>query len=283
MNPAGETTRAALAVFGLALFLALEAWIPLRAATQKKPRRVIRNLAFAAAGALVVRFTFLPFAYATAQATAARGWGLLNQVSLPYGLEVAAGVLLMDFTFYYWHVINHRLPFLWRFHNVHHTDLDLDVTTAARFHAAELLLSVPFRALQIAVIGVDVSAWILFEVLVVASTQFHHANIRLPEGFERILNRVIVTPRMHGIHHSIVERETNSNFSTIFSFWDRLNRSFEYEIRQNDIVIGVAAYRDPNELGFLRLWTLPLDALRRWRLPDGSVPVRGRSGKMERE
>src|SRR5207244_4155870 len=134
-------------------------------------------------------------------------------ISMPNVARAIAGFVLLDYTMYAWHWLNHRLPFLWRFHNVHHTDLDLDVTTAARFHFGELGLSVAVRSLQIILIGVTPSLALIYEVALEASTQFHHSNWRLPFAFERVLNWLIVTPRMHGIHHSIVQRETNSNFS----------------------------------------------------------------------
>lgn len=272
MEPISDGVRAGLFAGGIAACLLLEGLFPLRPATQPKTRRVVLNLAFAAVNSLFVRFTFLRVVYLVSAWVAAREVGLLYRVDLPWAARVVVGLLLMDYTFYFWHVWNHRVPFLWRFHNVHHVDLDLDVTTAARFHAGELILSVPFRSAQLVVFGIDPFTWILFEVLVVASTQFHHANIRLPERLEAVLNRFIVTPRMHGLHHSLVGDETNSNFSTIFSFWDRLHRSLIWG--RPPFAIGVPSYRDPGELTLLNLLVLPFRAPRPWRLPDGGLPSR---------
>ena len=167
-------------------------------------------------------------------------------------------------------------PFFWRFHNVHHTDLDLDVTTAARFHFGEILLSIPFRILIVSVFGIAPLVYLVFEIAFESASLFHHSNWRLSLGAERFLNHVIVTPRMHGIHHSIVQGETNSNWGTIFCWWDKLHRSLRRDIPQEAIVIGVPSYRDEKELTLGQLWTLPFKGQRPWRLPTGEVPDRPR-------
>jgi len=180
----------------------------------------------------------------------------------------------MDYFYYWWHVGLHLVPFLWRFHNVHHTDLDMDVSTAARFHFGEVILSVPFRMAVVAACGIDLWALIVFELIFETLTFFEHSNWRLPIRLERLLNSFLVTPRMHGIHHSIVQRETNSNWGTVFCWWDKLHRTLRRDIPQDAIIIGVAAYRDETELTIGRLFLLPFGAQRAWRLPDGSVPGR---------
>ena len=131
-------------------------------------------------------------------------------------LAAILGFLLMDWAYYWWHYATHAVPFAWRFHNVHHTDLDLDVSTAARFHFGEILLSIPFRVVAVAPLGVPPLTYLIYEIAFESASLFHHSNWRLPLGVERFLNHVIVTPRMHGIHHSIVQRETDSNWGTIF-------------------------------------------------------------------
>ena len=136
----------------------------------------------------------------------------------------------MDLTFYYWHRLNHTRPLLWRFHNVHHADPDMDVTTSFRFHWGEVLYSTVFRLLQVGLIGVSPLTYLVYEVVFNGATMFHHSNLRLPVAWERRLNRVFVTPRMHGVHHSAVGPETNSNYSVIFSWWDRLNRSLRLNV-----------------------------------------------------
>jgi sterol desaturase/sphingolipid hydroxylase (fatty acid hydroxylase superfamily) len=171
-------------------------------------------------------------------------FGLFNWMPLPLWAELPVAFLLLDFTFYYWHRLNHRWSLLWRFHNVHHIDADLDVSTSIRFHFGEMALSAIFRVLQLGLLGVSPATFLLFEVSFAMATMFHHSNWHLPFRLESLLNRVFVTPRMHTIHHSIVERETDSNFSTIFSWWDRLNVTFRAFEPQAKTVIGVPAYQD---------------------------------------
>lgn len=258
--------------------LALERFWPLRRATRSKPRRVAINLSLAVASAILLRATFYPLVMATSFASAARGWGLLEFLPLPRLLKIVLAILTLDYTLYLWHRLNHGPAFLWRFHNVHHADLDMDVSTASRFHFGELMLSSGFRAGQIVVLGVDPFTLILFETLITAAAQFHHANVRLPVRFERALNIFFVTPRMHGIHHSLVKGETDSNFSTIFSFWDRLHGTKILDVPQEDIVIGVPGYRDEAELTFWRCLLLPFGPLRPWRMKDGTIPARAPGG-----
>lgn len=266
--------KGSLLIGGLILFLLVERVWPLRTLRHPKIPRFVRNLTFGGASSVIVTLTLLPMVFFVARVTAEQQWGLLYLVPLPKAVAIVAGLLLMDYTFYWWHYWNHSVSFLWRFHNVHHVDLDLDVSTAARFHVGELLLSTFFRSAQILILGIDPFTWILFETLVVTCAQFHHSNWKLPLGFERWLNKVIVTPRMHGIHHSIVQGETNSNFSTIFSFWDRIHRSLNVNVPQSQITIGVPSYRDPDELNFFDIFLLPFRKQRPWSLPDGQVPQR---------
>jgi sterol desaturase/sphingolipid hydroxylase (fatty acid hydroxylase superfamily) len=183
-------------------------------------------------------------------------------------------------------VANHRIPFLWRFHNVHHIDPELDVSTAFRFHCGEVALSAGFRVVQVAAIGPPAWIFLIYEGVFQANTVFHHSNVRLPIQVERRLNWVLVTPRMHGIHHSQVRDETNSNYSVVFSWWDRLHRTLGLSIPQRDIVIGVPAYSAPTDNRFWDNLLLPFRAQRDyWRRPDGTIVQRdpatvpqGRSG-----
>ena len=137
---------------------------------------------------------------------------LIHVVPLPAAGQFIVAFLLMDLSFYWWNVLNHRIPFLWRFHNVHHIDPDLDVSTGFRFHFGEVAMSAVFRVVQVALIGISAPAFATYELVFQANTLFHHSNVRLPIRFERLLNKVLVTPRMHGIHHSQVQGETNSNY-----------------------------------------------------------------------
>jgi len=181
----------------------------------------------------------------------------------------------MDLTFYYWHRLNHTRPLLWRFHNVHHADPDMDVTTAFRFHFGEVLYSTVFRLFQVSLIGVVPLTYVVYEVVFNGATLFHHSNLRLPVAWERRLNRVFVTPRMHGVHHSAVGPETNSNYSVIFSWWDRLNRSLKLNVGQRDIVIGVPGYLRPGDNRILPMLALPFTQQRPyWRWPSGKASLR---------
>jgi len=259
-----------LGAFGLLVWL--ERRRPLRRAVEPKFRREARNLAVAAAGAAALRVTEKPLADALTSLVERRRWGLLKLVRLPAWLEVALAVVLLDYTLYLWHVLTHRVPFLWRFHVVHHVDLDLDASTALRFHFAELVLSVPWRAAQILLIGVSPPALSAWQSLLFLSIMFHHSNVRLPLEIERRLNAFVVTPRMHGIHHSTVKEETNSNWSSGLTVWDWLHGTLRLDVPQDAIVIGVPAYRDPSEVGLVSMLALPCGEERpTWHL-NGTGP-----------
>jgi sterol desaturase/sphingolipid hydroxylase (fatty acid hydroxylase superfamily) len=260
------------AVFFALLFLQWK--FPLRRQHFSALRRLVRNGLFSAPGFALARISLVPFPLMTARWAAHHDFGLLRLLPMPHWLALIVGVLLMDYAYYWWHVGLHLLPFLWRFHNVHHPDLDMDVSTAMRFHLGEVILSVPFRVAVVAALGIDFWALIVFELMFETLTFFEHSNWRLPIRLERLLHYFLVTPRMHGIHHSIVQRETNSNWGTIFCWWDKLHRTLRRDLPQNAITIGVAAYRDETELTVGKLFLLPFRAQRPWRSPDGSVPDR---------
>lgn len=193
---------------------------------------------------------------------------------MPVWLTYLAGFLLLNYGNYLWHLLNHQFNFLWRFHNVHHIDLDLDVTTAVRFHFGEVLFSVFFRALIILLTGPPFLLVLLYEILFEGATLFHHSNWKLPYRVEKKLSWFIVTPRMHGLHHSIVKRETDSNYSVIFNCWDRLHRTIRLNVPQQQINIGVPSYRDPEEQNIKNLLLMPFRKPRPWQLPDGKVSKR---------
>ncbi len=238
----------ALAVISLA---AVELRYPLRRRTQAEPRRTLRNLVFGALSIAVVAAIETPVTQRLATRAARERRGLAQRLPWPRWARDAAAVLAMDYTIYLWHVATHRVPALWRLHLVHHVDLDMDASTALRFHAVDMAVSVPYRAAQVALIGVSPRALRLWRGWFFGSVLFHHSNLRLPERFERLLAVFVTTPRMHGIHHSAVEGETNSNWSSGFSLWDRLHGTFRLDVPQDAIRIGVPAYRKPAET---RLW-----------------------------
>ncbi|HEX4665474.1 MAG TPA: sterol desaturase family protein [Chthoniobacterales bacterium] len=264
-----------LLLVGLFLALLLLQWrFPLRSQSFSTLRRLVRNILLSVPGTALVRLAMLPIPLAVALWAQQRHVGLLNWLEPPRWLGLAATFLLMDYAYWWWHYANHMLPLFWRFHNVHHTDLDMDVSTAARFHFGEIVFSVGFLSLAVFIFGLGPIMLLIFFISFEAATLFQHSNWRLPIRLERLLNFVLVTPRMHGIHHSIVERETNSNWGTIFCWWDKLHRTLRRDIPQDEIIIGVAAYRDEKELTVGQLLLLPFREQRPWRLPNGEKPDR---------
>ncbi|WP_179222958.1 sterol desaturase family protein [Pontibacter ummariensis] len=252
----------------------LEAKRQLRKRSRPKKERLLENGSVAAVALPALRLLLLPTMYAAAKWSEKHQVGLLRRMGLPRWTKHVVGFLLLDYSNYLWHVLLHRSTLLWRFHNVHHIDLDLDLSTAWRFHVGENLASVPYRSAAVALIGVPAPLLLAYEVLFEGCTAFHHSNLRLPYKLERRLCQLMVTPRMHGIHHSIVEKETNSNFSVIFSWWDRLHRTIRLNVPQEAVTIGVPSYRDPAEQTIKHLFLLPFEQLRPWQLPDGTVPER---------
>ena len=262
-------------VIALMLVLLLLQWrFPLRRQHFGVLRRLIRNYIVSIPGFIIVRLAMLPIPFSIAVWAQHRHIGLLNWLSLPAWIAAIAGFLILDYAYWWWHWANHMIPFFWRFHNVHHTDLDMDVTTAARFHFGEMFFSIAFLSAAILLAGVGPITFIIFFVVFEGAIAFHHSNWRLPLQLERVLNLMIVTPRMHGIHHSIVQRETNSNWGTIFCWWDKFHRTLRRDIPQDAITIGVAAYRDEHELTIGKLLALPFGKQREWRLPNGEKPDR---------
>lgn len=243
-----------------------------RRMAESKFRREVRNLSVAAVGAGALMLMERPAIMSVAQFVEAHNCGLLKQLRLPRWVELALAVILLDYTLYVWHYLTHRVPLLWRFHVAHHIDLDLDASTALRFHFGELALSVPWRAAQVICIGVSPVAYLTWQTLVFPSILFHHSNIELPIRVERWLNRFIVTPRMHGIHHSIIEEETNSNWSSGLTVWDWLHGTLKLNVLQDQITIGVPAYRDPKEVKLTQVLALPF----REQRPSGTFPDDGR-------
>ncbi len=273
-HPVLEHIGTPLFVVLFLLLLVVQWCYPLRRQHFSQWRRALRNAFLSVPSFALARISLVPIPLLTARWAGQHGVGLFHHLSLPRGLAIALGVIAMDYGYYWWHVGLHRWPLLWRFHNVHHSDLDMDVTTAVRFHFGEVIFSVPFRMALVLALGIDLWALVIFELIFETLTFFEHSNWRLPIQLERLLNHILVTPRMHGIHHSIVERETNSNWGTVFCWWDKLHRTLRRDIAQDEITIGVAAFRDEEELTFGRLFLLPFQKQREWRLPDGNVPER---------
>ncbi len=267
---------AGLLVGGAFVALAcLERRRPLRRSVEPKARREARNLTVAALSAAAIQVAERPVVGPLTALVERRRWGLLKRPPLPGWLEVALAVLLLDYTLYLWHVLVHKVPFLWRFHQPHHVDLDLDASTALRFHFAEMVLSVPWRALQVVAIGVSPLSLSVWQTATLLEILFHHSNVELPIGVERWLCRVIVTPRLHGIHHSMVPEETASNWSSGLSLWDWLHGTLRLDVPQEAITIGVSAYRDPDEVTLPCVLVMPFAEQRdTWRLSGDGTPSR---------
>jgi sterol desaturase/sphingolipid hydroxylase (fatty acid hydroxylase superfamily) len=208
---------------------------------------------------LLVRLLFPAAAVGAAIVAQERGWGLFNLLSLPAWLEIAAAVILLDLLIYGQHVLFHAVPTLWRVHRVHHADLEFDVTTGLRFHPVEIVLSMTIKIAAVMLLGAAALAVLIFEVLLNATSMWSHANIRLPLGLDRAVRRLIVTPDMHRTHHSVVPRETHSNFGFNLACWDRLFGTYraEPEAGHEGMIIGLPQYRSARQLTFVRMLLQP--------------------------
>ena len=247
----------ALAAGALALLMLAETLSPLRRRVEPRVRRSGRNAALAGLSFGIFSVLQTPLVLPVAAWVVRAHVGVAQLLPLPSWGRTLAAVLLLDYTLWIWHWANHVVPALWRFHLVHHVDRDLDASTALRFHFGEMALSVPARALQVIVAGADPFALWLWQAALFASIVFHHSNTRLPYGLERVLVRLVVTPRMHGIHHSQRREETNSNWSSLLSVWDYLHRTILLNVPQPEIVIGVPAYRSPADVTLARTLAMP--------------------------
>lgn len=264
---------ASVAAAAFVVLLLLEHLRPLRARVEPASRRLARNLAVGALSLLVTLPLQLALLVPFSQWVAAHRVGLLHAVALPRAARTVVAFLLLDYTLWIWHWASHRVPLLWRFHLVHHVDRDLDASTALRFHFGELALSVVWRAVQIAAIGAEPAAVAVWQIVLFVSILFHHSNLRLPARIERVLVRIVVTPRMHGIHHAQREEWTHSNWSSILTCWDALHRTLRLRVPDEEIRIGVPAYDDPAAVMLPRLLLLPFRRRRDdWRRLTAAPP-----------
>jgi sterol desaturase/sphingolipid hydroxylase (fatty acid hydroxylase superfamily) len=232
---------------------------PRRGLTTSKTARWASNLCITFLNPLVVHLLFPILALGMALKAQESGWGLLNNLSIHFWPAVLVSVVALDFIIYLQHVMFHAVPTLWRLHMVHHSDLDCDVTTGLRFHPIEIVLSMAIKISAVAVLGPPVMAVLIFEVLLNATSMFNHGNIRIPLTIDRILRLIIVTPDMHRVHHSVVIRETNSNFGFNLPWWDRLFGTYKDQpsAGHEGMNIGLAQFRDSKRLTFIWLLLLP--------------------------
>lgn len=246
-----------LGVFGLVAVW--EALAPRRARAFSRWARWPSNLGIVALNTIVLRLAFPIAAVAMAIIAAKRGWGVLNLVQLPAVAKVALAVVALDFAIYLQHVMVHAVPALWRLHRMHHADLDYDVTTGARFHPLEIILSMGIKLAVVALLGAPAVAVIIFEVLLNATAMFNHGNIRLPEGLDRVLRWVVVTPDMHRVHHSVRPDEANSNFGFNLPWWDRLLGTYRAQPVDGHagMTIGIDLFRTGRDLRLDRMLVQP--------------------------
>jgi sterol desaturase/sphingolipid hydroxylase (fatty acid hydroxylase superfamily) len=245
------------------LMLILEALLPRHPLVDSKPRRLAINLGLIGMNIVLVRLIFGAAAVGAAQFAGERGWGLLNYWDLSTGVELLITVVFLDMMIYIQHVVVHMIPFFWRFHRVHHSDLDLDVSSGLRFHPIEIMGSLLFKIGLIFSLGPTPTAVLVFEAILNGMALFSHSNFKLPLWLDEKLRWVLVTPDMHRIHHSVVVHETNSNYGFNLSIWDRLLGTYIHNATkaQPEIVIGVEEIRRPDEVGLLNLLVLPFKKL----------------------
>jgi len=236
----------------------------LRKRKQERNKRIIINTIGSIPAFTLLRFFFLPIMVKLAMKNQHFKLGLNYRYNAHPIVKGIMAFLIMDYTNYLWHILNHKLPFLWRFHVVHHSDPDLDLSTALRFHFGEMIGSVFYRGAFVLVSGASALQVLLYEILFEGATQFHHSNWKLPYKIEKNLNKLIVTPRMHGIHHSIIKEETDSNYSVIFSFWDRMHNTARLNVNQDLIITGVPSYSNHDELTVAYLLKMPFTKIRPW-------------------
>lgn len=250
-----------LSVFAAVLLLVAlwEIISPRRPLLYSKGRRWFANLSLVVIDTVAVRLLFPILPVALAQVAEARGWGIFNALQISLWLKILLSLVILDFIIYLQHLLFHHIPILWRLHRMHHTDLDLDVTSGNRFHPLEIVLSTLIKMAAVLFLGAPAAAVLAFEVVLNACAMFNHGNIRLPAGFDPLLRLFLVTPDMHRVHHSDIVRETNSNFGFNHPWWDRICGTYRAQPEKGhlDMTIGLKEYRDPEKLTLLRLLLQP--------------------------
>jgi len=233
--------------------------------TPRRPQAIARNwrwpnnLGVVAVDVVLVRILSPVTAVGLALVAEAHGFGLFHVIGLPTWASIIVSVILLDLAIYLQHVLFHAVPALWRLHRMHHADLELDVTTGLRFHPVEILLSLAIKLAVVAAFGTPAVAVLIFEVLLNATSMFNHSNVRVPQEIDRVLRWFVVTPDMHRVHHSILRRETNSNFGFNLPWWDRLLGTYRAQpaAGHDAMTIGIEQFRDSRELGLDRMLLQP--------------------------
>jgi sterol desaturase/sphingolipid hydroxylase (fatty acid hydroxylase superfamily) len=272
----GEPIIRAGFFFGvLTLMMALEALFPRRVRTQSRTRRWPANIAIVVLDSLLVRALFPTAAVGIGALAWERGWGLLPALDVPLVWSILVSVLVLDFAIYAQHVVFHKVPVLWRLHRMHHADIDIDVTTGARFHPVEILLSMVIKIAVVVALGAPAVGVLVFEVLLNATAMFNHGNLRLPLPVDRLLRLFVVTPDMHRVHHSAIRRETDSNYGFNLPWWDRLCGTYrdQPEKGHDGMIIGLEYFRDPAEQRLDRLILQPMRNVKPEIDPETGKPV----------
>ncbi|MGC2823500.1 MAG: sterol desaturase family protein [Pseudolabrys sp.] len=266
-----------LGAFGgvFAVMAIWELFGPRRKQAIRRGWRWPNNLGVVAVNTLLVRLVFPTTAVGLSLLAETRGWGLFNLMAFPAWVGVVSSVVVLDLAIYLQHVLFHAVPSLWRLHRMHHADLEFDVSTGLRFHPIEILLSMLIKFTVVAALGAPAVAVLIFEVLLNATSMFNHGNVRIPTGLDRMLRWIVVTPDMHRVHHSILSRETNSNFGFNLPWWDRLFGTYRAQptAGHDDMTIGIEQFREPRELGLDRMLLQP------FRGGTGRYPLGRREGE----
>jgi len=263
----------------LGILIAVVAWefaAPRRVRNFSRWVRWPSNLGIVALNTIVVRLLFPAAAVGVAWTASEKGWGLFQSFEVPTAVAIIVSVVLLDFFIYLQHVLFHAVPGLWRLHRMHHADLDFDVTTGARFHPIEIVLSMIIKMGAIAALGAPPVAVIIFEVLLNATAMFNHANAKLPLALDRVLRLFVVTPDMHRVHHSVIVGETNSNFGFNLPWWDRLFGTYRDQpaAGHDGMTIGIEVFREGGDLRLDKMLVQPF----REGADDYAITGRGDSG-----
>ena len=246
--------------FGILIIMFLwEVIMPRRRLTTSKNTRWFSNLSLVLIDSVAARLAFPAGLAGVAFVAQQRGWGMLSLFELPFLLKIVLGVLILDLAIYLQHVMFHSAPLLWRLHMVHHSDMDIDVTTGVRFHPIEILLSMGIKMVVVVLIGAPALAVLIFEIILNGTSMFNHGNVRYPQSVDSIIRLFVVTPEMHRVHHSTIRWETNSNLGFNFPWWDRLFGTYRDQPAKGhlEMTIGLDQYKEPQKLTLLWLIALP--------------------------
>ncbi|MGB0507862.1 MAG: sterol desaturase family protein [Pikeienuella sp.] len=253
------TIRLSVFLGVFALMAMWEAYRPRRVRAQPRSMRWVANLGLVVVDTVVVRLLFPAAAVGAAWDAVAAGWGLFNNLNWPVWLEILLTVVILDFAIWLQHVATHHIPFLWRFHMVHHADRDMDATTGLRFHPVEIIFSMTLKILLVYLLGAAALAIIIFEVLLNAAAMITHANLKVPEKLDRLLRHVVVTPDMHRSHHSVIRSEHDTNFGFFLSVWDRWFGLYTDTPKggHSGVELGLPPWRDERPARLLWALTAP--------------------------